>query len=96
MKMVIFHLYQTVREHYLRDDIYCGSKTCMKCKARPRDMVLDMEDAKSSLIPSPYFLVLDTNIILDQVSSYIKYIIIWHIILYEFSTRLSDLISNYR
>lgn len=33
-------------------------------------MVLDVEDAgaKSSLIPSPYFLVLDTNIILDQVN----------------------------
>ena len=75
MKIIIFHLYQTVREHYLRDDISCGSKTCMKCKARPRDMILDMEDdgAKSSLIPSPYFLVLDTNIILDQVSSYSKY-----------------------
>lgn len=63
------NIFKTVREHYLRDDIYCGSKTCMKCKARPRDMVLDMEDAgaKSSLIPSPYFLVLDTNIILDQI-----------------------------
>lgn len=33
-------------------------------------MVLDEEDAgaQSSLIPSPYFLILDTNIILDQVS----------------------------
>ncbi|KYN18591.1 Exosome complex exonuclease RRP44 [Trachymyrmex cornetzi] len=63
------NIFKTVREHYLRDDIYCGSKTCMKCKARPRNMVLDMEDAgaKSSLIPSPYFLVLDTNIILDQI-----------------------------
>lgn len=32
-------------------------------------MVLDVEEAgaKSSLIPSPYFLVLDTNIILDQI-----------------------------
>ncbi|XP_024885836.1 exosome complex exonuclease RRP44 [Temnothorax curvispinosus] len=62
-------IFKTVREHYLRDDIYCGLKTCTKCKARPRDMVLEEEDAgaKSSLIPSPYFLVLDTNIILDQI-----------------------------
>ncbi|TGZ55492.1 exosome complex exonuclease RRP44 [Temnothorax longispinosus] len=62
-------IFKTVREHYLRDDIYCGFKKCTKCKARPRDMVLEEEDAgaKSSLIPSPYFLVLDTNIILDQI-----------------------------
>jgi len=33
-------------------------------------MVLDVEDAgvKSSLVPNSYFLVLDTNIILDQVN----------------------------
>ncbi|XP_071559206.1 exosome complex exonuclease RRP44 [Temnothorax nylanderi] len=62
-------IFKTVREHYLRDDIYCGFKTCTKCKARLRDMVLEEEDAgaKSTLIPSPYFLVLDTNIILDQI-----------------------------
>ncbi|XP_077277827.1 exosome complex exonuclease RRP44-like protein Dis3 [Temnothorax americanus] len=62
-------IFKTVREHYLRDDIYCGFKRCTKCKARPRDMVLEEEDAgaKSFLILSPYFLVLDTNIILDQI-----------------------------
>ncbi|XP_011633997.1 exosome complex exonuclease RRP44 [Pogonomyrmex barbatus] len=63
------NIFKTVREHYLRDDIYCGFKTCKKCKGRLRDMVLDVEDAavKSSLLPNPYFLVLDTNIILDQI-----------------------------
>ncbi|KAL6261144.1 hypothetical protein P5V15_008672 [Pogonomyrmex californicus] len=63
------NIFKTVREHYLRDDIYCGFKTCKKCKGRLRDMVLDVEDAavKSSLLSNPYFLVLDTNIILDQI-----------------------------
>ncbi|XP_011864697.1 PREDICTED: exosome complex exonuclease RRP44 [Vollenhovia emeryi] len=63
------NIFKTVREHYLRDDICCGLKTCTRCKARPRDMVLDDEGAgaTSSLIPGPYFLVLDTNIILDQI-----------------------------
>ncbi|EZA55948.1 hypothetical protein DMN91_010758 [Ooceraea biroi] len=63
------NVFKTVREHYLRDDIYCGSNACEKCKSRPRDMVLDEENAgaKSSLLPTPYFLVLDTNIILDQI-----------------------------
>ncbi|XP_012223376.1 exosome complex exonuclease RRP44 [Linepithema humile] len=63
------NIFKTVREHYLRDDIYCGFKMCKKCRARPRDMILDEENvgAKSSLILVPYFLVLDTNIILDQI-----------------------------
>ncbi|XP_012533030.1 exosome complex exonuclease RRP44 [Monomorium pharaonis] len=63
------NIFKTVREHYLRDDIHCGFKTCTKCKARLQKTILDMEDAsaKSSLITSPYFLILDTNIILDQI-----------------------------
>lgn len=63
------NIFKTVREHYLRDDIYCGFKECKKCKARSRDMILDEEDAgaKSSLISSPYVLILDTNVILDQI-----------------------------
>ncbi|KAH0953363.1 hypothetical protein HN011_004299 [Eciton burchellii] len=63
------NIFKTVREHYLRDDIYCGSKACQKCKSKPRDMILDEENAgaKSSLISTPYFLVLDTNVILDQI-----------------------------
>ncbi|XP_025988925.2 exosome complex exonuclease RRP44 [Solenopsis invicta] len=62
------NIFKTVREHYLRDDIHCGFKTCTNCKGKPRNM-LDVEDAsaKSSLITSPYFLILDTNIILDQI-----------------------------
>jgi hypothetical protein len=44
-------------------------------------MILDEENAgaKSSLISTPYFLVLDTNVILDQVS------IITNIILFLYS-----------
>lgn len=53
-------------------------------------MVLDEEGAgaKSSLIPSPYFIVLDTNIILDQVSI-MSNVSILSTFLYEFSIRLS-------
>ncbi|GAB1867172.1 Exosome complex exonuclease RRP44 [Camponotus japonicus] len=60
------NIFKTVREHYLRDDIYCGFKACKKCKAKSRE--LDEEDTvKSSLIPLSYVLILDTNIILDQI-----------------------------
>ncbi|XP_011146134.1 exosome complex exonuclease RRP44 [Harpegnathos saltator] len=63
------NIYKTVREHYLRDDICCGFKVCKKCNGRLGNMILDEKDAgaKSSLIPNPYYLVLDTNIILNQI-----------------------------
>ncbi|XP_014483626.1 PREDICTED: exosome complex exonuclease RRP44 [Dinoponera quadriceps] len=63
------NIFKTVREHYLRDDICCGLQMCEKCKGRPQDMILDKKDAgaKSSLIPTPYYLLLDTNVILDQI-----------------------------
>ncbi|KAL1817405.1 hypothetical protein DCAR_0521835 [Daucus carota subsp. sativus] len=48
---------KVVREHYLRDDIYCGAPSCQVC---------DTKDARlSSSIPS--VLVLDTNVVLNQI-----------------------------
>lgn len=71
------NIYKTVREHYLRDDIWCGSKICKQnskyltnhCKQKNRECILDDEDssAKSTLFSSSYYLLLDTNIILDQI-----------------------------
>lgn len=63
------NIFKTVREHYLRDDIWCGSKICNRCLHRNRDCILDDEDSsvKSTLFSSPYYLLLDTNIILDQI-----------------------------
>lgn len=42
-------------------------------------MLLDEEDPgeKSSLISTPYYLILDTNIILDQVSIFKSYIFLY-------------------
>ncbi|XP_035719355.1 exosome complex exonuclease RRP44-like isoform X1 [Vespa mandarinia] len=67
------NIYKTVREHYLRDDIWCGSKLCRQnsnhCKQKNRECILDDEDssAKSALFSLSYYLLLDTNIILDQI-----------------------------
>nr|XP_003705753.1 PREDICTED: exosome complex exonuclease RRP44 [Megachile rotundata] len=63
------NVFKTVREHYLRDDIHCGSKACDKCLYRHRNVILDDEDSsvKSSKLSYPYYLLLDTNIILDQI-----------------------------
>ncbi|KAG4987010.1 hypothetical protein JHK84_034962 [Glycine max] len=46
-----------VREHYLRDDIYCGAPFCTVC---------DSSSARLSASPST-ILVVDTNVVLNQI-----------------------------
>ncbi|KAG7201943.1 hypothetical protein KM043_004648 [Ampulex compressa] len=63
------NIFKTVREHYLRDDIHCGSKVCNQCKQRERDAILDDEQpgAKSLTFTRPHYIMLDTNTVLDQI-----------------------------
>lgn len=49
---------KNVREHYLRDDIYCGVPTCKVC---------DASTARLSGSASSPILVLDTNVVLNQI-----------------------------
>ena len=66
-----------VREHYLRDDIVCGSNICQDC---PEPMLTDenappkfstLSESPRQTFPNPvpgrHYLVLDTNIILNQI-----------------------------
>ena len=53
----LLYLGQVVREHYLRDDIQSGS---------PLDPRCDPEAAKLAA-DAPHYLVVDTNIVLQQV-----------------------------
>ncbi|XP_034936260.1 exosome complex exonuclease RRP44 [Chelonus insularis] len=64
------NIHKIVRDHYLRDDIWCGSEACRKCKHKSRDIILETENpgTKSSLISHPYYLLLDTNAVLDQIN----------------------------
>ncbi|XP_041467167.1 exosome complex exonuclease RRP44-like [Lytechinus variegatus] len=59
---------KVVREHYLRDDIWCGSAACSKC---PMDKtVLEKEpvpEVENTLCRYPHYLLLDTNVVLHQV-----------------------------
>uniref|UniRef100_A0A3B3DA68 Protein DIS3 homolog n=1 Tax=Oryzias melastigma TaxID=30732 RepID=A0A3B3DA68_ORYME len=57
---------KVVREHYLRDDIWCGSEACSECK---QESTVLQEDAiiESSLCPYPHYLVPDTNVVLHQI-----------------------------
>ncbi|KAF7656750.1 hypothetical protein LDENG_00036550 [Lucifuga dentata] len=57
---------KVVREHYLRDDIWCGSEVCTECK---QDSTVLQKDAciESNLCSFPHYLVPDTNVVLHQI-----------------------------
>ncbi|CAI5654458.1 unnamed protein product [Oreochromis niloticus] len=57
---------KVVREHYLRDDIWCGSEVCTECK---QESTVLQKDAcmESSLCSYPHYLVPDTNVVLHQI-----------------------------
>ena len=58
-----------VREHYLRDDIWCGSKACTQCDTTQSSNVVlsDLPGSVSSLCDFNHYIILDTNAVLHQV-----------------------------
>ncbi|CAN8012342.1 unnamed protein product, partial [Ixodes pacificus] len=56
---------KVVREHYLRDDIWCGSKLCKKCKHEAPILEISPK-SPSELFTSPHYLVPDTNVVIHQ------------------------------
>lgn len=59
-----------VREHYLREDIWCGSKACGKCNAKESEKCLDAQPiSKSTAVESDHYIFLDTNAVLDQIDA---------------------------
>ncbi|KAI4469610.1 ribonuclease [Holotrichia oblita] len=54
------------REHYIRDDIYCGFEICDKC-TRATTSLSSKHVNKCGLIKNNHYLILDTNVILDQI-----------------------------
>ncbi|XP_067842648.1 exosome complex exonuclease RRP44 [Heptranchias perlo] len=63
-----------VREHYLRDDIQCGSGLCEECGARagqeeqpPPAVLSDHPHTSSDLCPRPHYVLPDTNVVLHQI-----------------------------
>lgn len=55
-----------VREHYLRDDIWCGSEVCTECK---QESTVLQRDAciESNLCSYPHYVLPDTNVVLHQI-----------------------------
>ncbi|CAB1443589.1 unnamed protein product [Pleuronectes platessa] len=55
-----------VREHYLREDIWCGSEACTECKQESTVLQTDA-CLESSLCAYPHYLIPDTNVVLHQI-----------------------------
>lgn len=92
---------QIVREHYLRDDIWCGSVSCIQCGHEKHDLILDSKPgAKSSKFPFPHHIVLDTNVILDQIDvleeDILCNIIVMHTVLDEVKHKSSSVYKRLR
>ncbi|XP_046670667.1 exosome complex exonuclease RRP44 [Homalodisca vitripennis] len=89
---VVLYNFQIVREHYLRDDIWCGSQLCEVCKQE--NPVLSSDPVSgSTLFPQPHYLLLDTNVVLDQIDVFeettLKNIIVTQTVLEEVKHRSS-------
>ncbi|CAH2991712.1 unnamed protein product [Chilo suppressalis] len=62
------NILKIVREHYLRDDLLCGSSACNICPHKDEEYVLDSKpDSVCALFDYPHYLLLDTNVVLHQI-----------------------------
>ncbi|KDR22892.1 hypothetical protein L798_14747, partial [Zootermopsis nevadensis] len=60
---------QIVREHYLRDDIWCGSSICRKCAHQDNELILEkIPLSKNKIFPFPHYILLDTCVVLNQIT----------------------------
>ncbi|XP_061767680.1 exosome complex exonuclease RRP44 isoform X1 [Nerophis ophidion] len=93
-----------VREHYLRDDIWCGSEVCGECAQECGVLQRDAR-MESSLCSFPHYLLPDTNVVLHQIDvledPVIRNVIILQTVLQEVRhrsapiyKRLKDLINE--
>ncbi|XP_065176538.1 exosome complex exonuclease RRP44-like [Sycon ciliatum] len=58
---------KVVREHYLRDDIWCGCLCCDACQATEKCLESEPERVESHLLSGGYYLLPDTNVVLHQI-----------------------------
>ena len=58
---------KVVREHYLRDDVWCGVEGCVVCRQGDSATLNAFSILQSDLCPQPHFTLPDTNVILHQI-----------------------------
>lgn len=99
--MLCFFYEKIVREHYLREDIWCGSEICQLCDHREHDKVLvAAPELVNPNFAFPHYLILDTNVVLDQIDVFeedaLRNIIILHTVLNEVKHRSSAVYKKLR
>lgn len=85
----------------MRDDIWCGSSICGLCDLKRHDKILSADPASlNSNYPFPHYLVLDTNVVLDQIDVFeedvLCNIVILHTVLNEVKHRSSAVYKKLR
>merc|ERR1712071_190007 len=58
---------KVVREHYLRDDLWCGSSICRECGEENAASLESTPVSSSTLCDFPHYIVIDTNVVLHQI-----------------------------
>ena len=80
---------KVVREHYLRDDVWCGVEGCVVCRQGDSATLNAFSIVQSDLCPQPHFILPDTNVILHQIDfledPVIKNVIVLQVVLQEVS-----------
>ncbi|CAG4919042.1 unnamed protein product [Colias eurytheme] len=62
------NILKIVREHYLRDDLLCGSEACNVCPHKNDEYVLDAKpESICALFDYNHYIILDTNAVLHQI-----------------------------
>ncbi|KAF2906133.1 hypothetical protein ILUMI_00049 [Ignelater luminosus] len=89
-KNKIGNVLKNIREHYLRNDIFCGFDICERCS--PANSYLSSTHVNNcSLFLYNHYIILDTNVILDQMDildeNVIGNVIILHTVLQEVKNR---------
>ncbi|XP_041971274.1 exosome complex exonuclease RRP44 [Aricia agestis] len=100
------NILKIVREHYLRDDLLCGSAACDVCPHKDDEIILEAEPSSvCDLFQNHHYLILDTNVVLHQIDvleeDALKNVIILQTVLEEVKhrntaifKRLLDIIAN--
>ncbi|GFV45059.1 exosome complex exonuclease RRP44 [Trichonephila clavipes] len=95
---------KTVREHYLRDDIFCGSAICSECPETSTNLEA-FPSSFSDLCTNPHYIIPDSNVVIHQIDvlgeTAFKNVIILQTVLEELRhrhspayNRLREIISN--
>ena len=83
---------KVVREHYLRDDVWCWVEGCAVCRQGDSATLNGFSILQSDICPQPHFILSDTNVILHQIDfledPVIKNVIVLRVVLQEVSVCL--------